>query len=69
MTPESKPPHPPLIEELADAPEPGLVAELFAFLKHNRKWWLVPIVVVLGLFGVIIALAGSSIAPLLYTFW
>ena len=69
MTLESKPPTPTSLEELADAPEPGLVAELFAFLKHNRKWWLVPIVVVLGLFGVILALAGSSIAPLLYTFW
>ncbi len=55
------------LEQLAQAPQPGLVAELFDFLKHNKKWWLLPILIVLGLFGVLALLAGSSVAPFIYT--
>jgi hypothetical protein len=57
----------PTLEDLAQSPQPGLVAELFDFLKHNKKWWLMPILIVLGLFGVLAMLAGSSVAPFIYT--
>lgn len=45
----------------------GFVAELWAFLKQNKKWWLIPIVVVLALFGVLVLLSGSAAAPFIYT--
>ena len=46
----------------------GIVAELFSFLMRNKRWWMVPIIVVLMLIGVLMVLAQSSvIAPFIYT--
>lgn len=49
------------------APEPGMAAELLAFLLHNKKLWLLPLVLVLGLIGLLIALGGTAAAPFIYT--
>ena len=46
---------------------PSLLAEFVGFLRHNKKWWLLPILIVLLLFGVLIFLSGSGIAPFIYT--
>ncbi len=54
------------LDKMADSAEPSLVAELWEFLSHNKKWWLIPIMVVLGLFGVVAALASSPVAPFIY---
>lgn len=58
---------PPSFDELARESEPSLVAELFDFLVHNKKWWLAPILIMLALFGILIALTTTSVAPFLYT--
>lgn len=57
----------PTLEDLSKAPEPGLLAEFVDFLKHNKKWWLLPILLVLGLFGVLMAIAMTGAAPFIYT--
>jgi hypothetical protein len=49
------------------APRTGLVRELTAFLWANKAWWLVPIVLVLVLFGALVVLGGSGVAPFIYT--
>lgn len=54
------------LDELADSAEPSIVAEFWEFLSHNKKWWLIPIMLVLALFGVVAALASSSVAPFIY---
>ena len=42
--------------------------ELWAFMRERKKFWLLPIVLVLVLFGgLIIATQGSAIAPFIYT--
>jgi len=42
--------------------------ELWAFLKERKKFWLLPIVVVLVLFGTLLVLTqGSALAPFIYT--
>ena len=41
--------------------------ELWDFLRHNKKWWLIPIVVVLLLMGVLVILGGTGAAPFIYT--
>jgi hypothetical protein len=64
--PDDSPPR--SLDDLAGTAQPGLAAELFDFLKHNKKWWLVPILLVLGLFGVLMALASSTVAPFIYPF-
>lgn len=41
--------------------------ELWHFMRVRRKFWLAPILLVLGLFGGLIILAqGSAVAPFLY---
>jgi hypothetical protein len=43
-------------------------AELVQFFVRNKRWWLVPMVVLLLFFGVMILLAETSaIAPFIYT--
>ncbi len=42
--------------------------EFLNFLKERKKYWLLPIIIVLGLFGVLIVLSqGSAVAPFIYT--
>ena len=42
--------------------------DMWAFLKVRKKWWLAPIVLVLGLVGALIVFTqGSALAPFIYT--
>ena len=46
----------------------SIIAELWDFLKVRKKWWLLPILVILVLLGSIIILTqGSALAPFIYT--
>src|SRR4051812_35072858 len=40
-----------------DVRPPTLIGELWDFLRHSKKWWLLPIVIVLLVFGVLIFLS------------
>jgi hypothetical protein len=41
--------------------------DLWGFLKERKKFWMLPIILVLLLFGVLIVLTGgSAIAPFIY---
>ena len=44
----------------------GLPKEILSFLAHNKKWWLLPILVVLSLFGLLIVLGGTAAGPFIY---
>ena len=51
----------------AAGPRVGLVGELTAFLRENKKWWLAPILIaILGL-GALVLLGGTAAAPFIYT--
>jgi len=46
---------------------PSLVKEFFLFIKHEKKWWLVPLILVLLLVGALLVFSASSpLAPFLY---
>ena len=46
----------------------GLMSELWAFMKARKKWWLVPIVIVMVAVGALLVFAqGSALAPFIYT--
>lgn len=45
----------------------GFMSEFWYFLRTSKKWWLLPIVVVLVLFGVLVILSGTAAAPFIYT--
>jgi len=46
---------------------PSVVREFIEFLRHNKKWWLTPIVLALLLVGALIVLGGTAAAPFIYT--
>ncbi len=46
----------------------GILREFWEFLRHEKKYWLIPIVVILVLFGLLLVVAQSSpVAPFIYT--
>jgi Family of unknown function (DUF5989) len=46
----------------------SVLAEFVQFLRQEKKYWLVPIVVVFVLFGLLIVFSQSSaVAPFIYT--
>lgn len=54
-------------ENQATAKKRGLLAEFFAYFRDEGKWWLSPIILVLLIFGVLLALGASGAAPFIYT--
>lgn len=46
----------------------SFLQEFFAFLKENKKLWLIPLLVVLfGIGGLLVVAKSSALAPLIYT--
>tara|TARA_X000000368_G_scaffold296157_1_gene235736 strand:+ start:297 stop:449 length:153 start_codon:yes stop_codon:yes gene_type:complete len=46
----------------------SFLKEFFEFLKERKKYWLLPIIIVLALFGMLIVLSqGTAVAPFIYT--
>ncbi len=53
-------------EAMAQKQRPSLAREFLHFLKHNKKWWLLPILLVLLLLGLVVLLGGTAVAPFIY---
>ena len=53
--------------EAGEEKESTLLGEIFLFLRHNKKWWLLPIILVLLAFGVLLLLGTTGMAPFIYT--
>ena len=46
----------------------SLVRELWAYMRMRKKWWLLPLILVLLLIGTLLVFAqGSVLAPFIYT--
>lgn len=46
----------------------SFLAEFWAFLRERKKFWLVPILLILVAFGGLVVLSqGSAVAPFIYT--
>lgn len=44
------------------------VVELWTFLRVRKKYWLLPIIIMMAVFGGLIVLSqGSAVAPFIYT--
>ena len=54
-------------DEFAREKRPGLASEFWDFLRQNKKWWLLPILLVVFLLGLLVFLGGSGAAPFVYT--
>ena len=45
-----------------------LLKDIITLLRERKKWWLLPVIVFLLVFGILLVLSGSSaIAPFIYT--
>ena len=68
MTMSSVQPNKPTSEFEAESQKArsNFIAEFWDFLKHNKKWWLLPILIVLLLLGLLVLLSGTAIAPFIY---
>lgn len=54
-------------EREAEGAHSGIVGEFADFLKHNKKWWLTPVILALLLVGALVLLSGTAAAPFIYT--
>tara|TARA_Y200000002_G_C22172470_1_gene451690 strand:- start:19 stop:171 length:153 start_codon:yes stop_codon:yes gene_type:complete len=46
----------------------SLIKELWKFMRVRKKFWLLPILIILGVFGGLIVLTqGTAVAPFIYT--
>jgi competence protein ComGC len=46
----------------------SILKEMWEFIRHKKKYWLIPIIVTLFLLGLLLFLTeGSAIAPFIYT--
>ena len=42
--------------------------DFWRYLRERKRWWLLPVIIVLLIFGILIVLSsGSAIAPFIYT--
>jgi hypothetical protein len=54
-------------EELGQEKPPTLLQEFYLFIVENKKWWLIPIIAVLGLVSLLVIFGSSGAAPFIYT--
>ena len=54
-------------EKAAARSEGGFFSDLWGFLRDNKKWWLLPILILLLLLGLLTILASTGLAPFIYT--
>jgi hypothetical protein len=54
-------------EDAAQEKRGSIISELIFFLKDNKKWWLLPILLVLAVLAMLTFFAGSGAAPFIYT--
>jgi hypothetical protein len=51
---------------LQETPDRGFLSELLDFMKTSRKWWMLPILVLMLLFWLALVMGNSAVAPFLY---
>lgn len=52
--------------KLVNSPQPGLLVEFWGFLRENKKWWLLPLLLALLLLGILVVLSGTGLTPFVY---
>ncbi|MFC1759359.1 DUF5989 family protein [Planctomycetota bacterium] len=54
-------------EKLAGEKDLSIVQEFMQFIIENKAWWMVPILLVIGLVGLLVILSSTGAAPFIYT--
>jgi drug/metabolite transporter superfamily protein YnfA len=45
----------------------NLLVEYWQFIRQNKKWWMLPIVIMIALLGFLLVLSSTAAAPFIYT--
>ena len=45
----------------------SFISELWHSMRQNKKWWMAPIIIAVLLFGLLMVLGSSALAPFIYT--
>jgi len=53
-------------EQAGQRVEPGLVAEFYQMLRENKKYWMIPLVLLLLFFGLVILLGSTAAGAFIY---
>ncbi|MFK7736632.1 MAG: DUF5989 family protein [Pirellulaceae bacterium] len=54
-------------ERLESEKELSLIGEFLVFIRENKAWWMVPILLTLGAVGALALLTSTGAAPFIYT--
>jgi hypothetical protein len=54
-------------EKAAHQKQGSLVSEFIGFLKQNKKFWLLPLIIVMLLLAGLLVLSSTAAAPFIYT--
>ena len=54
------------MERLKEGSQASLPRELLAFVLNSKKYWMLPILLVMGLLGALALLSSSGLAPFIY---
>ena len=54
------------LRNLVESPPSGVLVEFWLFLKENKKWWLLPLLLALLLLGLLVVIAGTGLGPFIY---
>lgn len=66
MTASQDPRPEPEFEDSLQQKERGFFAEFWAYLRHSKKWWMLPILAVLLLLGGLVLLSSTGLGPFIY---
>ena len=56
-------------EDLNNEEQLPLWREFLLFIVENKKWWMIPIILVLGLVSLFVLLTTTGAAPFIYTIY
>ncbi len=45
----------------------SILGELASFMGQNKKWWLLPILIILAMIAMLTFIAGTGAGPFVYT--
>lgn len=54
-------------EKAAQQKQENLISEFIGFLKQNKKFWLLPLILVMLLLTALLVLSSTAAAPFIYT--
>ncbi len=54
-------------EQEANKKPDSLLEEFGYLIRHERKWWLIPLLLSIAVIGLAVMLTSSSVAPFIYT--